>query len=550
MVAAGACFDYVIVGAGSAGCVLAARLSGGAGASVLLIEAGGRDLNPFIRLPAGVKQIGRRYDWSYEAEPDHSRGEVVEYWAAGRVLGGGSSVNGMVWVRGDPLDFDEWETLGASGWRYTDVLGDFIRSETFQGGQSATRGGSGPMRIAPVGLNHAATTMFIESARNAGHRWNADYNAGDPTGVSYVQVNQRRGWRHSTSSAYLRPARDRRNLTVALHSTVYRIVISGGEARGVEFGRRNGRAQVAWARCGVVLAAGALATPKLLMLSGIGPEKQLAGLGIPVVAPSPEVGQNLQEHPLALLLHRVDIRTLNREINARGIIEHGFSFVLHGTGAVTSPASHALLFAPGGDGRSEFQVMFAPFGIVGKPPTRGSRSETVTHDVHAMKLLKDFSTTTYVCLLHPLSRGSVTLRSASPEASPVIRHDLLGRHEDLIALRSAVRRTQTIFRTHPFAGHVVDEMSPRSDVRDDADLDRYLTSHTFRGSHPAGTARMGSDDSAVVDPELRVRGVARLWVADASVMPTLPSGNTNAPTIMIAERAARLIAPDSRRVGV
>lgn len=527
-------FDYVIVGGGSAGCVLAARLSEDASNEVLLIEAGGRDWNPFILVPAGIKQIGRSYDWNYVTEKDNSRNGVADVWPAGKVLGGGSSVNGMVWVRGQPADYTEWERMGATGWGYDDVLPYFIRSERYEIPDSPNRGYSGPTWVGPVRVDHFTTQTFLAAAQDAGYPYNHDYNSGDQFGATRIQVNQRRGWRWSTARAYLAPAMRRANLAVRVHATVNRVTISRGRATGVEYRDPKNGVHTVRARKEVLLTAGALGTPKLLLLSGIGPEKALHARGVKVSQPSAEVGHNLQEHPLTAFLHRVNLRTLNRELNLRGMTKHGFDFVAHGRGAVTSPATHAMVFMRDDSGRTNIQSFFAPFGVVSERNGAG-------YDVHAVKLLREFSTTGYACLLHPRSRGRVELRSSQPDQPPVITHSLLGDQTDVDGLRDAARRTQDIFRQPQFARLVIEEMKPASSVKTDDEWNEYLARNTIGARHPVGTARMGEDDGAPVDTCLRVRGVEGLRVADASVMPTLPSGNTNAPTVMIAERAAELI---------
>jgi choline dehydrogenase len=554
--AARAGFDYVIVGAGSAGCVLAARLSENPAARVLLVEAGGGDLNPFVRIPAGVKQLSPKLNWRYEAEPDASRAGVVEYWAAGKIIGGSSSINGMAWVRGHRADYDSWAAAGCAGWDFAHLLPLFRRMETWEGPASTWRGRSGPLHTSPVRIDHVMTGTFVRAGGEVGLPILDDYNGEHQTGVAVAQVSQRRGWRHSAARAYLAPARRRRNLVVRTGVEVRRVLIDGDRAVGVELSGPGGPERVRADR-EVILSAGALSTPKLLMLSGIGPADHLREHGVAVVRDLPGVGANLQEHPITLFLHRVDVRTLNRELTVRGVVKHGLDFALRGRGAVASSATHAMAYAGRTEtGASRFQVMFSPFGIIGTPSANkidhdgeaaalgadaGRAGPRLTHDVNAMRLLPQFSVTTYPCLLHPRARGTVRLRSGDPAGRPVIDHELLAEPDDVAGLIEAARLVRGIYESPAMKARVIEEMRPGPAVQTDTQWAEYLRTHTFRCEHPVGTARMGIDAAAVVDPELRVHGVRGLRVVDASVLPTLVSGNTNAATMVVAERASDLI---------
>jgi choline dehydrogenase len=552
-------WDFVVVGAGSAGCVLAHRLSADSAHRVLVLEAGGEDRTPFIRVPAGLQKLSTKYDWRYAAEPDESRNGIVDNWAAGKVIGGSSSVNAMLWVRGHPADFDHWADLGCTGWDYRSVLPYFRRAERFEGGSDEFRGGDGPQCVAPMRVRHVLTDAFVDGASQVGHRVNGDYNGATQEGVARGQLSQRRGWRHSTSRAYLAPARRRHNVKVITGAFVSRVRVEDGRAMGVEYRDRTG-SHFASAGRQVVLSAGAIASPKLLLLSGIGPAADLAGLGIDVVADRPGVGRNLQEHPYAAMAYAVNVRTLNQELSPLFALRHGLDFVLRGRGPITSSAGHALVFGHLDDGpRTDYEIIFAPFGIRGgddvtadaaDAPVDGDetayqalarRRAQYRHDVHEMQLTKTASITVYPSVLHPVARGKVTLRSADPADLPVITHELVGEPADMQALIGACKTAREIFQSPAMKSYVIGEELPGPSVESDAEWESFLHGFSFRGNHPVGTCRMGSDDESVVDPSLRVRGVEGLRVVDASVMPTITSGNTNAPTIMIAEKAADLL---------
>ena len=543
-------WDYVIVGAGSAGCVLANRLSASGRYRVLLLEAGTRDRHPFIHIP-GMAVQAMQLDgilWGYQDEPDSSRDNTTIPWMAGRVLGGGSSVNGLVWVRGNSGDFDRWAELGCTGWSAADVAGYFARAETFAEGGDDYRGGSGPIRTTMTPVRHPVTDAFVVAATRAGHTFTPDYNGAVQEGVGYGQSNLRRGFRHSTARAYLGSAWRRRNLKVSTECIVNRIVFDGTRAIGVEY-VRDGRVEQARASKEVIISAGAMTSPKLLMLSGVGPDEQLRAHGIDVVARSPGVGRNMQEHPVIGMLWNVNVPTLNQLFTPMRMVRYGLQFLASGRGPAASSFFHALLFAKLDPKArwTEIEVGFAPFATLGEDVDEAATPDTLgEHDVSRMKLSSRAAVTAYVSLLHPRTRGSIELRSANPVDPPIIRHTMYGDPQDLLDLMAGARLVRDIFEAPPMTDYVVAEAVPGVAVKTDTEWEQRLRGpYTTGAQHPIGTCKMGTDAYAVVDPRLRVRGVHGLRVVDASIMPEHTSGNTNAPVIMVAEKASDLILADA-----
>jgi choline dehydrogenase len=522
-------YDYVIVGAGSAGCVVAARLSADPGTRVLVLEAGPPDDDPQIRMPAATPLLWRgpfACDDTTTAQ-EHLDGRPV-FLANGRVLGGGSSINGMVYIRGNRLDYDTWrDTYGCAGWGYADLLPYFRRAEDQQRGESTFHGVGGPLRVEDVRYTHPLSDAWLAAAVAAGLNPNPDFNGVSQDGVGRYQATQRDGRRWSTVDAYLRPAMARPNLTVLTGATATGILVDGGgRAYGVRY-RRDGDDREARAEREVLLCAGAVTSPQLLLLSGIGPADDLRAHGIPVVVASPRVGRGLHDHPRCTPEWSTpETPNLWEEAVPERMAEHLARWEADGTGPIASLGAEAGGFARS---RDPLPAPDLQFGLLPGPAPAPDMSPPQRRGVAML-----------VGAIAARSRGSVRLRSADPLARPAVDPNYLAEPDDLETLVAGVRVARAIAARPPLAGHITGEFAPGADL-DDEQLRGWIRASLGTMFHPTGTCAMGAASDAVCAPDLRVRGVDGLRVVDASVMPATPRGNTNAPTVALAERAADLV---------
>lgn len=531
-------FDYVIVGAGSAGCVLANRLSADSKYKVAVIEAGGRDSSPWIHIPVGYfRTMGNpKTDWGYVTEPDPGLNGRRLKWPRGKVLGGSSSINGLLYVRGQSQDYDTWAQMGNTGWGWDDVLPLFKRAECYSDGDPDLRGRSGPLSVSNSAVSREVVDRYLDAAVTAGYHKNCDYNGADQEGVGPFQLTMRNGRRCSSAVAYLNPARSRPNLTIFTNCAAERITFEGKRATGVQVFFK-GKSQVIHARREVILSAGSIASPQLLMVSGIGNPDDLTSHGIEVVADLQGVGQNLQDHLQARPVYKTTLSTINTEISnlfKQALIAMHYAATRRGPMTMAASLGTAFLKTRPDLATPDIQFHVQPF----------SADQTLNkpHRFNAF--------TASVLQLRPESTGHLELKSANMRDYPAIHPNYLATKTDQDTIVAGIRIARNIARQSPVAEVITEEYAPGASLSDD-DYDGTLDwarENSTTIYHPTGTCKMGQDKMAVVDARLRVHGIAGLRVADASIMPVIVSGNTNAPAMMIGEKLSDMVLEDAASV--
>lgn len=539
-------FDYIIVGAGSAGCVLANRLSAISSKRVLLLEAGGRDRNPLFRLPMLMGKLFHSgiYNWHYHTEPEpHLNGRSL-YWPRGKVLGGSSTINGMLYVRGNRHDYDRWAQMGSSGWSYADVFPAFLRSEGHLARDDAYHNQDGELTVCRARGDNKLHDLFARAGAEAGFPLNDDFNGAEQEGFGRYDFTIRDGKRWSTSYAFLRPVLDRPNLTVETNALTEHIEVQDGRATGITY-RQHGLRHTAFASGEIILAAGVINSPQILMLSGIGPAAELAEHGIDAVHDLPGVGKNLQDHvDCVLSFGCVQPVTLHGDLRADKIAVSLIAGLFFGRGVLTTFPYESGAFVKSREGLEapDIQLHFMP-------------ALEKTANLHwpnpfraAMDKQADHGMTIRVGPMNPQSRGEIVLNSNNPADPPKIHANYLANPHDIETLIAGIRLTREVMRQPALAAYVGEELAPGADVDTDEEMTNWLRETAMTTFHPVGTCKMGPDPMAVVDERLCVHGLKGLRVADASIMPIITTGNTNAPSIMIGERAADFILEDTKEI--
>jgi choline dehydrogenase len=517
-------YDYIIVGAGSAGCVLANRLTEDPAIKVLLLEAGGPDSRKEIHVPAAFSKLFlTTCDWAYYTEPESHMENRKMYWPRGKMLGGSSSINAMIYIRGNHQDYDQWHELGNLGWSFADVLPYFKKSENQERGASEYHGTGGPLNVSDLRCINPLSQAFVQAADENGLARNPDFNGAAQDGFGFYQVTQREGKRHSSAAAFLRPVMQRPNLTVQTDGHAFGILFEGKRATGVSYQQSSGTKQ-ARAEREVILCGGAIGSPQLLMLSGIGPGDHLRKFNIPVVCDLPGVGENLQDHTALPVAYDC---TQPITLASAESIGNVLRYLCFKNGPLTSNVAEAGGFVKISSRAAipDLQFHFAPGFFVN----------------HGLTPIKEHGFTLGPTLLHPKSKGEIRLRSTNPLDAPRIQANYFSGPGDLETMVKGIKLSRVLAHSKAFEKYRGREAYPGDDVKTDEKLRAYVSQRAETLYHPVGTCKMGSDPASVVDAELRVHGVAGLRVVDASVMPTVPGGNTNAPTIMVAEKAADLI---------